>query len=176
MPRPATIQNSFSLLNREFEDTLAETCAPSNCNVGLLPWSILCGGVLTGKYSGLVDADNKLLADPSIATSRFGLEAFKNFQPRYRSRKAIAVVDEYAAVAKEAGVSIAALAHAFCKSRWYIPSTIIGATTVAQLKENVCLLQPQGSGCIWRKCRPIANLCKLLCLRVCTRSMRLTLS
>lgn len=40
-------------------------------------------------------------------------------------------------IAKEADMSVATLAQAFCKSRWYIPSSIIGATTLAQLKENV---------------------------------------
>ncbi|PNH10166.1 hypothetical protein TSOC_003136, partial [Tetrabaena socialis] len=50
LPRPATIQNSYSLLHRTFEGDLAEVCAPHNLNLGLLPWSALAGGALSGKY------------------------------------------------------------------------------------------------------------------------------
>jgi aryl-alcohol dehydrogenase-like predicted oxidoreductase len=79
MPWPATIQNSFSLLNRDFEGALAEACAPSNLNVGLLPWSILAGGVLTGKYSGLFNEDGTVQREhPSISGSRYG--RFTTFQ------------------------------------------------------------------------------------------------
>ena len=53
MPGPASIQNSYSLLCRSFEGSsgLAEACAPQHHNVGLLPWSVLCGGLLSGKYA-----------------------------------------------------------------------------------------------------------------------------
>ena len=44
VPRPVSIQNSFSLVHRSFEDELAEACAPSHYNIGLLPWSPLAGG------------------------------------------------------------------------------------------------------------------------------------
>ena len=50
LPPPATIQNAYSLLTRSFESGLAEACAPHHYNVGLLPWSVLCGGLLSGKY------------------------------------------------------------------------------------------------------------------------------
>jgi aryl-alcohol dehydrogenase-like predicted oxidoreductase len=49
--RPVSIQNSYSLLNRvDYETHLAETCAPNNCNVGLMAYSPLAGGMLSGKY------------------------------------------------------------------------------------------------------------------------------
>lgn len=70
MPRPASIQNSFSLLNRSFEYELAEACAPSNYNIGLLPCSVLAGGTLTGKYNGKLDKNNNVI-DRSISSSRF---------------------------------------------------------------------------------------------------------
>lgn len=50
-PRPVSIQNSFSLIHRSFETELAEACAPRNYNVGLLPWSPLAGGALSGAPS-----------------------------------------------------------------------------------------------------------------------------
>lgn len=50
VPRPTSIQNSYSLLGRRFESDLAEVCSPSNYNIPLLPWSAAAGGVLSGKY------------------------------------------------------------------------------------------------------------------------------
>lgn len=67
MPPPASIQNHFSLIERSFEGSLAEACAPSNANIGLLPWSILGGGVLTGKYCA------KDMNDPSLKDARFAM-------------------------------------------------------------------------------------------------------
>lgn len=52
LPRPASIQNSFCLMDRRFKAELAEACSPRNCNIGLLQWPILAGGILTGKYNG----------------------------------------------------------------------------------------------------------------------------
>lgn len=65
MPPPASIQNHFSLVERSFEAGLAEACAPTNANVGLLPWSILAGGVLSGKYCA------KDMEDPTLKDARF---------------------------------------------------------------------------------------------------------
>lgn len=134
MPRPATIQNPFCLLNRSFEFELAEACAPSNYNIGLLPWSILAGGVLSGKYNGKLDSEKKPI-DDSLNNARF--VKFPSFQGRFTSDGALASTEKYMHLAKKEGMSVATLAHAFCKSRWYIPSTIIGATTMEQLKENI---------------------------------------
>lgn len=134
MPRPATIQNAFCLLNRSFEAELAEACSPSNFNIGLLPWSVLAGGVLTGKYNGKLD-DNFEPVDNSLERARFVL--FKSFQGHFVSKQTLGVTEQYMQIAKSKGMSVATLAQAFCKTRWYIPSTIIGATTIAQLKENI---------------------------------------
>lgn len=132
MPRPVSIQNQFCLLNRSFESELAEACAPSHYNIGLLPWSVLGGGALTGKYK--LD-DRGTLIEKGIEKSRFVL--FKQFQGRFVMPQNITAINKYAAVAKEAGISLATLAQKWCATRWYIPSTIIGATTMAQLKENI---------------------------------------
>lgn len=132
MPPPASIQNKFSLTERSFEGALAEACAPDNANLGLLPWSILGGGALTGKFRG------KDLTDPEFKDTRMG--RFPSFQKRFLGTKKVQeAIDKYAALAEAEDISLTTLAHAFCKSRFYIPSTIIGATSVQQLKENVRL-------------------------------------
>jgi aryl-alcohol dehydrogenase-like predicted oxidoreductase len=137
---PVSIQNHFTMLDRSFEGGLAECCAPGNGNIGLLPWSILAGGALSGKYL------NKDLSSPELKNTRFG--RFAMFQDRFLSEQAQAAVARYAKVAEEAGMSLATLAQAFCKTRWYIPSSIIGATSMEQLKENVRGLLPSfACGC-----------------------------
>lgn len=113
MPRPATIQNCFSLLDRRFESHLAEACAPSNLNVGLLPWSPLAGGMLSGKYMGKL-GDNAS-HDKSLKNARFVL--FPAFQDRFCSERSAKAVSEYSKLAMSTGISLATLALAFCKSR-----------------------------------------------------------
>lgn len=53
VPRPVSIQNSFSLVHRSFESELAEACSPRHLNLGLLPWSALAGGSLTGELQAV---------------------------------------------------------------------------------------------------------------------------
>lgn len=134
MPRPATIQNSFCLLDRRFESELAEACAPSNFNVGLLPWSILGGGALSGKYLDKVDSNLNAL-DDSVNNCR--LVKFPGYMHRYLNEPSTRATRQYAQIAKKHGMSLATLAQAFCRSRWFIPSSIVGATTIEQLKENI---------------------------------------
>uniref|UniRef100_A0A7S0ZKV1 NADP-dependent oxidoreductase domain-containing protein n=1 Tax=Timspurckia oligopyrenoides TaxID=708627 RepID=A0A7S0ZKV1_9RHOD len=136
--RPASIQNSYSLLHRSFETELAEACAPHHYNIGLLPWSVLAGGALSGKY--VLNNNNK----EALKNSRNVL--FPSFQGRFFSERANIATRKYVDIANEIGVSPAALALAFCCSRWFVQlngSCIIGATTLDQLKENIdaCLIQ-----------------------------------
>ena len=135
MARPATIQNSFSLMDRRFESELAEACAPSNYNIGLLPWSIMAGGVLSGKYINKLTAEGDTV-DDSLAKARF-VKYKSVVQGRFCTPTTLGITAEYEKLAKAGGMSVATLAQAFCKSRWYIPSSIIGATTLEQLKENI---------------------------------------
>ncbi|CDF38184.1 unnamed protein product [Chondrus crispus] len=134
MPRPASIQNGFCLLNRSFEYELAEACSPMHYNVGLLPYSILGGGALSGKYLGKLGANGSDL-DPELSDSRFVM--FEGYMKRYVHEQAVEATEKYKKIADEAGMSLATLSQAFCKSRAYIPSSIIGATTMEQLKENI---------------------------------------
>ena len=142
MPPPASIQNAFSLLNRDFEQSLAEACAPSNHNVGLLPWSALCGGLLTGKYTAGWAEGEACSAGPKDGRLTI-------FGPKFMTRWADpndntkSAVRAYQAVADRYGVSLTTLSLAWCRSRWYHSSCIIGATTLAQLKEDIDAFDPE---------------------------------
>jgi len=126
LPKICSIQNSYSLLVRTpFETNLSETCSPRNCNVSLLAYSPLAGGSLTGKY----------LADEPPEGARFSL--FDGYMDRFNKSLAREAVKEYAQVAEKHGLTPTQLAIAFCRSRWFVGSTIVGATSKAQLKENI---------------------------------------
>ncbi|GFR50645.1 hypothetical protein Agub_g12894 [Astrephomene gubernaculifera] len=132
LPRPATLQNSYSLLHRQFEGDLAEVCAPHHLNLGLLPWSALAGGALSGKYLpyGTLPPGCRLTLFPE----RYA---------RFNTPRVAAAVAEYVRVAAEAGLTPAQLGYAWCRSRWFIPSVIIGATSAQQLLENLGAFQSQ---------------------------------
>eukprot|EP00179_Madagascaria_erythrocladioides_P028962 CAMPEP_0198329738 /NCGR_PEP_ID=MMETSP1450-20131203/16411_1 /TAXON_ID=753684 ORGANISM="Madagascaria erythrocladiodes, Strain CCMP3234" /NCGR_SAMPLE_ID=MMETSP1450 /ASSEMBLY_ACC=CAM_ASM_001115 /LENGTH=371 /DNA_ID=CAMNT_0044033983 /DNA_START=30 /DNA_END=1145 /DNA_ORIENTATION=+ len=124
VPRPISIQNEFNLCNRIFEDGLVESCTPTNYNIGLLPWSPLCGGRLSGKYM-----------NGNPAGARF--TDYAQFQGRFSSAPVDEAIAKYAEVAKKAKISLTSLALSWCASRPYVASTIIGATTLNQLKEDI---------------------------------------
>lgn len=124
--RPATIQNCYSLLHRTFEGDLAEVCAPHHLNLGLLPWSALAGGALSGKY---------LPYGTQPAGARLTL--FPERYARFTTQRVAAAVAEYVRIAREAGLTPAQLGYAWCRSRPFIPSVIVGATSAAQLRENL---------------------------------------
>ena len=138
-PRPVSIQNQFSLLCRNFESELAEACSPTHFDIALLPWTPLGGGMLTGKY---LDDKGKYMGytHESIPdNSRFKVFAEGNttYMPRFCLPGAVEATEKYAAIAKKYGVSLTELSLAFCLSRWYATSTIIGATTMEQLAEDM---------------------------------------
>lgn len=122
LPRPAAIQNPYSLLNRAFENGLAEIAHRED--VGLLAYSPLGGGVLSGKYLDGARPPGSRLAE------------FDSFR-RYSGPRADAAVAEYAAAAREAGLDPARMALAFVTSRPFVTSNIIGATTMTQLESNL---------------------------------------
>jgi aryl-alcohol dehydrogenase-like predicted oxidoreductase len=126
LPRVVSIQNAYSLLNRTFEHYLAETCFREK--VGLLAYSPLAFGYLTGKY----------LADPK-APGRINL--FEGFPQRYTKPNVQPAVKAYVELAHKYNVSPTTLALAFVQSRWFVAANIIGATTMAQLKENIVACQ-----------------------------------
>lgn len=125
LPRIASTQNVYSLLSRIYEYGLAEISFREN--VGLLAYSPLAFGHLTGKY--LRDAD-------ANANKSSRLKLFPQFG-RYNKPGVAPAVRAYDALARESGLTLTQLALAFCKSRFFVASTIIGATTMAQLRENI---------------------------------------
>lgn len=126
-----TIQNNFSLINRRFEDALADICRREN--VSLLPYSPLGGGVLTGKYKA-----GQL--PPGARFSKYlseGGERQRKMAERFVNPKSLASADRFQAIAEEMGLSVTALAVAWSKQHDYVASTIIGATSVEQLNESL---------------------------------------
>lgn len=122
LPRTITIQNPYSLLNRLFEVGLAEISMREN--IGLLSYSPLGFGVLSGKYLG----------DRLPEGSRIAL--FPNYK-RYSSDTAVKATQKYYELAQEHNISLAQMALAYVNTRPFLTSNIIGATSMKQLKENI---------------------------------------
>ncbi len=122
LPRVQTIQNAYNLLNRTYEMGLSEIDIREN--VGLLSYSPLGQGYLTGKYQkgALPDGSRKAL--------------FNRLQ-RYEGPGVEEAIDKYEAVARKFGTTVTALALKFCDTRPFMTSTIIGATSMEQLIEDV---------------------------------------
>ena len=122
LPRPITIQNSYSLLNRTFENDLAEVS--NRENIGLLPYSPMAFGVLSGKY---IDG---------TATDKSRINLFPNYS-RYSGITATEATKRYYNLAKDYGISLAQMSLAFVNERPFVTSNIIGASRIDQLKENI---------------------------------------
>lgn len=122
LPRMVSVQNPYSLLNRSYEVGLAEVSQREN--VGLLAYSPLAFGVLSGKY----------LDNDAPAGARLTL--FEQFQ-RYSREPGIAATREYVNIAKRHGLDPSQMALAWVTSRPIVTSNIIGATTLEQLKTNL---------------------------------------
>jgi aryl-alcohol dehydrogenase-like predicted oxidoreductase len=123
VPGPVTVQNSCSLVSRNVDNDLAEVLFREQ--MSLLAYSPLAGGMLSGKYLGG--------AQPSGA--RFTL--FDNFSLRFRKPLVAEAVAAYAALAARRGISLVQLALGYVRSRWYLGAAIVGATTLAQLAEDI---------------------------------------
>jgi aryl-alcohol dehydrogenase-like predicted oxidoreductase len=121
-PRVQSIQNAYSLLNRTFETALAEVAMREH--VGLLAYSPLAQGYLTGKYLGG--------ARPAGARTTL----FDRAQ-RYQTPGSENAIARYVALAREAGLDPAQMALAFVNSRPFVTANIIGATTMEQLKTDI---------------------------------------
>ena len=122
LPRIVSIQNPYSLLNRTYEVGLSEYAHRDN--IGLLAYSPLAFGWLSGKYEG----------GARPAGARISL--FERFQ-RYSKPQAVQATTRYVELAKRHGLSPAQFALAFVNSRPFVTSNLIGATSLDQLKENI---------------------------------------
>ncbi len=122
LPRTITIQNPYNLLNRLFEIGLSEIAIREK--VGLLAYSPLGFGTLTGKYlGGMRPATSRVVLFPQYS--------------RYSGETASKAIDKYHKLAKAHGLSTTQMALAFVNTRPFVTSTIIGATSMEQLKQNI---------------------------------------
>jgi len=122
LPKMITIQNPYSLLTRVFEVGNSEICMREN--VGLLAYSPLGFGRLTGKYRGGHNLDKaRLTLFPNMA--------------RYNSDQSIEATEQYYQIAQNHGISLTQMALAFVNSQPFLTSNIVGATSVEQLQENI---------------------------------------
>jgi len=122
LPRPITIQNAYSLINRVYEGDMAEISMREN--IGLLVYSPMAFGVLSGKYI------------KNTATEDSRLKLFPRFA-RYSSNQATNATKQYLELAEANNMSLAQMALAFVNQREFVTSNIIGATNLEQLKENI---------------------------------------
>ena len=122
LPRIVSIQNPYNLLNRSFEIGLAEIAHREDC--GLLAYSPLGFGVLSGKYLG------------SEKPPKARITLFERFT-RYNNPEAVTATQAYVDLAREHGLDPAQMALAYVNSRPFLTSNIIGATTMEQLESNL---------------------------------------
>ena len=126
-PGPVTLQNSYSLLSRNVDNDLAETLFREK--MSLLAYSPLAAGILSGKYMGGAKPEK----------SRFTL--FDSLGLRFRKPMVSEAVDAYAALARRRGITLVQLSLGYVASRWFTGATIIGATTMVQLDEDIAAAQ-----------------------------------
>ncbi len=123
LPRVVSVQNPYSLLNRSYEVGMAEISIRESC--GLLAYSPLAFGMLTGKY------------DDDSFPNGARLTLFGDMFTRYTKEKGKKESKKLNNLAKQSGLSPSQMALAFVNSRDFVTSNIIGATNIDQLKENV---------------------------------------
>jgi len=121
LPRIATIQNPYSFLNRLFEVGLSEICMREN--VGLLAYSPLGFGTLSGKYLNGINPEYRMAKFPQFV--------------RYTGENAVKATRLYNDLAEANNLTIAQMALAFVHQQSFVTSTIIGATSLEQLKANI---------------------------------------
>lgn len=125
MPKVISIQNAYNLINRVFESALAEACHQEQ--VSLLAYSPLGFGCLSGKY-----------LEDKPANGRMTL--FPGFGQRYFKPNVNEAVAAYRSIAHRYNLTPVTMALAFVRQRWFVKSTIVGATNLDQLKENLASL------------------------------------
>ena len=123
LPKMLSVQNPYSLLNRTYEIGLAEISIREKS--GLLAYSPLAFGYLTGKYR------NKKLPDNSR------MKLFGEKFVRYKTENGQLAIEKYYEIAKKYGLDFAQMSLKFCEAQPFVTSVIIGATTMDQLKINI---------------------------------------
>ena len=146
LPRVVSMQNSYSLINRIYEGGLSEFAHREQ--VGLLAYSPLGMGTLSGKYR----------AGDRPAGSRMG--RFPGFMQRYQSPLVEEAIERYCQLAADVGLTPTQLALGFDNSSPFVASNIIGATTLAQLRENIDSMDVEIGPDIEQEVNRIHALCK----------------
>lgn len=129
--RYETIQNNYSILNRRFEDELAEICRREG--IRCLPYSPLGGGVCSGKY-------NLPKMPPNARFTRYlteGLERQSTMAKRFVNERSLATVAELRTLADESGLELTAMCLAWSRQNDFVASTIFGATSLEQIEQNL---------------------------------------
>ncbi len=122
LPRMASIQNEYSLMARHFEPDLSEIALHEEC--GLLAWSPLTRGLISGKYlKGAMPKGTRLEIDPRVE---------HRINPQTD-----AAIEAYIALANEHQLDVCQMALAFVNQQAFVTSNLIGATTMEQLKSNI---------------------------------------
>ena len=122
LPRIATVQNPYNLLNRTYEGGLAEVSIRENA--GLIAYSPLAFGRLTDKYiDGTAGPESRL-------------NKYKHFA-RYNTESCLLATQKYYEIAQSVGLSLAQLSLAWVNQQQFVTSNIIGATNLKQLEENI---------------------------------------
>jgi aryl-alcohol dehydrogenase (NADP+) len=127
LPAPVTLQNSYSLVSRSVDNDLAEVLFRER--MSLLAYSPLAGGMLSGKYLGGARPEH----------ARFTL--FDAVGMRFRKSIVEEAIAAYAVLARKRGLTLVQLALGYVRSRWFVGATIVGATTKAQLEEDIAAAQ-----------------------------------
>ena len=129
LPRMATLQNPYCLVNRTYENGLDESM--HRLGMSLLAYSPLAFGLLTGKYdaSGIADPKHKDIGRMSL---------FESMQKqRWGRPESLAAARRYNQLAEANGMTPTQMALAFCYTKWQVTSTIIGVTSIAQLDQDI---------------------------------------
>lgn len=127
VPGPVTLQNAYSLVSRGADVEIAEILFRES--MSLLAYSPLAGGLLTGKYAG----------GAKPANARYTL--FDSVGARWRKPNAAEAAEAYVELARRRGLTPVQLALGYVRSRWYVGATIVGATSAAQLDEDIAAAQ-----------------------------------
>ena len=129
LPRVATVQNPYCLINRTWENGLDETC--HRLGVSLLAYSPLGFGLLTGKY----DASGHTGPGAPVGARIASYESVR--KQRWGRQEALVAARRYNQLARDHGMTPTQMALAFCYTKWQVASTIVGVTSVAQLDEDL---------------------------------------
>ncbi len=141
--KPVTVQNAYSLINRVYEGDMAEISHREN--IGLLAYSPMAFGVLSGKYLKGIAGDNSRL------------KLFPRFA-RYSSDQCTSATKMYLDLAEKNNLTLAQMSLAFVNQRPFVTSNIIGATSLEQLKENLTSVNNELSDDLLLEINKIHNL------------------